>query len=104
MFLDDELFNVCKKSKLITVEDVHNTTRQVYRHCEYYVKSNVQPGMFIKDVQVVFKWLFTHFDLFVAQLKKSEDEKMKLLGDYFNNNHIRDIYYKDDKIKKFLSL
>jgi hypothetical protein len=39
MFLDDELFNVCKKSKLITVEDVHNTTRQVYRHCEYYVKS-----------------------------------------------------------------
>ncbi len=86
MFLDDELFEMCKQEEVLTPEDVQELNVEICTKCEFYYKNNLKIGMLKSETKTVLDKTFNLFDSFVRMLKESNDGKLIPLGELFEKH------------------
>lgn len=86
MFLDQELLKICSESMPDTPEKVQQLNRDICKKCEEYWKGNTNDSTPAKQVKVVLDRTFNLFDSFVRMAKKSQDWKLRIIGDLYEEN------------------
>ena len=89
MFLDDELLKMCQDSNPDTPEKLQQLNVDICSRCEDYYKSKLNKNSSPEQVKNVLDRTFNLFDSFVRMALKSEDYKVKILGELFEKNSFK---------------
>jgi hypothetical protein len=89
MFLDDELLEMCKASDCSTPEIIQELNTALCRKCEQHYKSNLETCFNNRDIKALLDKTFNLFDSFVRTALKSDDNKLRLLGEVFQEHSFK---------------
>ena len=100
MFLDDQLYEKVKQSKIEKPEDFRTLVNDLYRVCEDYYKAKLPPlvGCSYKDVTQLMDRTFKLWDLAIAKLEKENWWLIDILKEasykqsFMNNEQLREMY------------
>lgn len=99
MFLDDELFQICKKSKKYN-QDLQELYISLLDKCDNHIKSQVKDDMPKATVKAIIDRTFRHWDSFVQKLKNGGDSYLQFLSTIFAEHTFKKVYLSDENIKK----
>jgi hypothetical protein len=88
MFLDDELLEMCKNSDT-SMEGIHKLNADICDKCQDYYVVRMYPGMSKVEAKRVLDRTFNLFDSFVRAAKKSNNYKLRFLGDFFEQHSFK---------------
>ena len=96
MFLDDQLYNEVKNTKIETREDLKKLIASLHRLSEDYYMPKVQKQMGYKEITALLDKTFKFWDMFVIKLKKENH----LLTDYVESLSFKHIFLMDENKKR----
>ncbi len=100
MFLDEELFEMCKTADVRHEDYVVTLTQALYRKCEEYYKSKLNP----LDTKQVFKAtldkVFNLWDSFVKMLAKSGNVHLVILSELYTEWSFKKQFMDNEEVRK----
>ena len=100
MFLDDQLYEKVKQTKIDKPEDFQTLVNNLYRICEDYFQPKLSEvvGCSYREVTQIMDKTFKLWDMFIAKLDKEDWFLIDVLKDhsykgaFMNNEKLKEIY------------
>ena len=100
MFLDDELFKMCKDADCTNYENIQQLNVDLKEKCQEYYKARINENMRDREVKTILDRTFNLWDSFVGMLLTSTDSKLSILGDLFKQHSFKRDFLSDEKLNQ----